>query len=249
MTTESAGPKCLLCNIDLLQVPIPFSRVGAKHSYICNNVECGMVSLPDYVYEALSAKLSAQVPDRLTGNYFDAVSAKGVAGEVGANVGLSGAGEPQWTSDAPTVEGWYWLRHKEWKPGAAIIEHVLERPGHSYLAILVYDDEGAREFSAVKKMAGYEWCGPITAQATPPQQLSEEWKLLTEELINSQPEWLDKDFWIAKGGDVFIGHYEWQQGHEPHVLISEWGNMHALRGYYVMPLIKPAAPTGKGGES
>ena len=79
MTPDNAAPKCVLCKKELEVIPHEIF----EDSYRCNNNLCPMETLSQSAYIALSAKLWAQVPDRLfTGNYWDSVNTKGVAGEL-----------------------------------------------------------------------------------------------------------------------------------------------------------------------
>lgn len=68
---------------------------------------------------------------------------------------LAGPAAPR--VDVPAEEGWYWLRMN----GLLVIEHVIKRPGHEYLAIHAESLNGKRDFLAVAKMPRAQWWGPI----------------------------------------------------------------------------------------
>lgn len=71
------------------------------------------------------------------------------------------------------------------------------------------------------------------------------WTSIDTAMLKNPPAWFreGRELWLSNGKQVYIGVYQWRQGHYPDRLImSDYGDVSALTGWCAMELIRPAAP-------
>lgn len=70
------------------------------------------------------------------------------------------------------------------------------------------------------------------------------WVIPTKDLLETQPDWLYGELWIATGSSVYMAKYEWRQGRNPHCFDIEGGGTLGLHDItQIAPAIKPKVPT------